>query len=320
MAIAGATGAGYTTPALWVAASGSSYDCVVTNDCGAATAGPVSVTVTQAVPGIIILSSAPTNGYRDSVTFLATNLPVGATSNVVFTANGVAFSTNNLVGGGTISLAITNLPRGATNQIVASYSGDANYAPVAASLTQTVTNHVPVADVLTEVRTGGLPWHIVWTNLATNWHDADGDVLAHSLTNLVSTNGVILTNNGTLVLYPGSAANVNDRFYYTITDGYGGTNTGYVDIVVDPYVGQPVTGQLSTNNLGTNVSFTVTYYGIPGYTYNLQRNTNLVDGAGWVNITTNLIGGGGVTNVSDYFGDLSPIIPAEAYYRVLWHP
>ena len=182
-----------------------------------------------------------------------------------------------------------------------------------------MTNHIPTANVVTEVRTAGLSWHIVWTNLATNWTDVDGDVLAHSLTNLVSTNGVTLTNNGTMLLYPASAANVNDRFYYTINDLYGGTNTGYVDIVVDPYVGQPVTGQVSTNAIG-GVPFVVTYYGIPGYTYNLQRNTNLVDGAGWVNITTNTIGGGGVTNVSDYFGDLSPIVPAEAYYRVLWHP
>jgi len=319
VAIAGALGASYTTPALTMLANGGSYDCVVTNDCGTATAGAVSLTVTQAVPSILILSSAQTNGYHDSVYFTATNLPVGATSNVVFSANGQAFSTNNLVAGGVISLAITNLPRGDTNLITATYSGDTNYVSVAATLTQTVTNHIPTANVLTVYRTAGLRYIFRWSEIGTNWHDVDGDALYNSVTNLVSTNGVVLTNNGTLLLYPATAANVNDRFSYTINDLYGGTNTGYVDVIVDPFVGAAVTGQQTTNSIGGGPTFTVTYYGIPTYTYNLQRSTNLFDGLLWVNIATNTIGGGGKTNVVDDFGDLG-VIPSEAFYRVLWKP
>ena len=319
VAIAGATGASYTTPALTMLANGGSYDCVVTNDCGTATAGAVSLTVTQAVPAITILSSAQTNGYHDSVVFTATNLPSGATSNVVFTANGVTFSTNDLVAGGAISLAITNLPRGDTNIITATYSGDTNYVSVSASLTQTVTNHVPTANVLTVVRTAGLNYNFRWSEIATNWNDADGDALSHSVADLVSTNGVTVANNGTLLLYPATAANVNDRFYYTINDLYGGTNTGYVDVVVDPFVGVGVTGQQTTNSIGGGPTFTVTYYGIPSYTYKLQRSTNLFAGLLWVNIATNTIGGSCKTNVVDDFGDLG-VVPAEAFYRVQWKP
>jgi Bacterial Ig-like domain (group 3)/Passenger-associated-transport-repeat/Cadherin-like domain len=277
----------------------------------------VTVTVNSATTTFNLISSTSgTNGYHDSVSFMVTNLPSGAGSNVVFSANGTAFSTNNVVNGGTTSLAITNLPRG-SNYIVAIYNGDGTYLAGTNTLAQYVTNHVPVAAPVTVLRTAGTRLNLRWSELATNWSDADGDAVMNVGINLVSTNGITLLTNATVIVYTNSP-NVNDQFSYTISDGQGGTNTGLVNIVINPFsAGQAITGQASTNS--PTGPFTVKYYGIIGYTYQLQRNTNLVSGTGWKDISTNTIGSSGYTNVVDDFSDLGGI-PASAYYRVGWHP
>ena len=116
-----------------------------------------------------------------------------------------------------------------------------------------------------------------------------------------------------MLQYPATAANVNDQFYFTINDLFGGTNKVFVDVVVNPFVtGQQVA--LSPANPNS-----VTCFGRPGYTYLLQRSTNLFAGVGWVNIRTNTIAASGCTNVLDHFSDLG-LPPTQAFYRVGWKP
>ena len=199
------------------------------------------------------------------------------------------------------------------------------------TLAVTVTNHAPVANVMNVLRTPGEQVLITLSDLATNWSDADGDAVRMTAFNGVTTNGVNLTElnlsfvDGAYVMgadawlaYTNTQpplTNLNDQFSYSIADGFGGTNVGYVNIVVSPFVsGQVISGQQTTNTI-SGPSFTVTYYGIPGYTYLLERSTNLTD---WVDISTNTIGSGGMTNVVDDFGDLSFVPPSSAYYRVGW--
>ena len=180
-------------------------------------------------------------------------------------------------------------------------------------MNQMVTNHPPTIAEVYYVRTAGLRLRMFWSELATNWSDADHDVVTNTGVNLTTTNGVLLATNSLQLLYPNTAPNVNDRFSYTVTDSYGGTNIGYVNIVVNPFVsGQQITNSPSAPN-------SVTYFGHPGYTYLLQRTTNLFTGAGWVSIRTNTISGTGRTNVVDDFSDLGAI-PSQAYYRVGWKP
>ena len=229
---------------------------------------------------------------------------------MTFKTNNVALSTSNLVSGIAHSLTLTNLPRG-TNLITAEYAGDSNYSASTNSLNQVVTNHPPVVVEAFYVRTAGLRLRMFWSELATNWSDSDHDVVTNISINLTTTNGVLLATNSLQLLYPNTASNVNDRFSYTVTDGFGGTNVGYVNIVVNPFVtGQQVA--LSPTNPNS-----VTYFGRPGYTYLLQRSTNLFAGLGWVSIRTNIISAGGCTNILDHFSDL-PLPPAQAYYRVGW--
>lgn len=97
-----------------------------------------TATVTPA-PSSLLLSSSPNPSLQGSnVSFTATvssavDTPSGA---VVFLANGVAFSTNNLAGG-VASASYSLLPAG-TNTIAAQFAAQGNYQASSASLQQVV--------------------------------------------------------------------------------------------------------------------------------------------------------------------------------------
>ena len=212
-----------------------------------------------------------------------------------------------------ISLSVTNLPRG-TNVITFAYLGDGNYFGSTNTLNQMVTNHPPVAGVMTVTRTAGLSQLISLANLATNLSDGDGDVVALTGINLVTTNGVNLMTNSAWILYTNSP-NVNDQISYAMADGQGGTNIGYVNIVIQSSVAG--TNSITSITLGaTNV---VNAFGIPGYSYILERATNLVP-AVWIDVSTNAAATNGAINAADTFWDLGGVAPASAFYQLKWEP
>ena len=87
--------------------------------------------------------------------------------------------------------------------------------------------------------------------------------------NLTSTNGVTLSTNATYLFYTNSVTpNVNDRFSYSVTDTRGCTAVGTVTITVTNSMG-PVT--ITDIGGGTVV---LSFYGIPGYQYLMQRSCN----------------------------------------------
>ena len=274
-----------------------------------------SVTVNKVVTALGLISSSPTNGYRANVFFTAT-LPSAATGAVAFKTNGVLLNNSNLVSGIAYSFTITNLPRG-TNLITAEYAGDSIYLGSTNTINQVVTNHPPVAVTTNYLRTAGLKLRLFFADLTSLWTDADGDPVTLVELNLVTTNTVNLATNSTQILYPASAGNVNDQFTYTIRDGQGGTNTGIIIVVVNPFVtGQQTPSALTVNNN----AITATFRGIPAYVYEVQRSTNLTVGLGWVDIATNTVGTNGLLQVTDEFSDLGGHIPSSAYYRLKWHP
>lgn len=282
---------------------------------GAVTMDDNIITVpTKASTSVSISSSINPAGYRDSVNFSAT-LSAIATGSVVFLTNGVVFNTISLTGGVALSSATTLLPRG-TNAITAQYVGDSNYWGSTNTVYQVVTNHPPVTGAISYTRTAGLKLRIFWADIVTNWSDADGDLVTLAGFNVVTTNNVNLLTNDLQILYP-SSLNVNDRITYTITDGQGWTNTGIINVVVNPFV----TGQqtLATLTLSNN-TITTTFHGIPDYVYEVQRSTNFSGGLGWLDIATKTVGANGLIQVTDAFPDLGGQIPASAYYRLKWNP
>ncbi len=286
-----------------------------------------AVVITNAYPGTnLLVSSANPSGYLGGVSF--TNiLPADATGNVVFASTNGPISTNLVSGGLATSLSVTNLPRG-TNVITATYSGDTNYLGSAVSLNQIVTNHPPTATVMTVTCTEGLSVMIALSDIATNWRDVDGDPVELTAINLTTTNGVALfplnltTNlDGSYVLatnayigYVNPTNAGNDQFAYSISDGEGGTNLGYVDIVISTNV---ITGQATGIIFTGGGPVTVNFAGIIGYSYGVQRSTNLLD---WVTLWTTNAPAGGLFNYTDAFGDLGGNAPSSAYYRLSWVP
>ena len=263
-----------------------------------------------------VSSSSQTNGYKDSVYFTAT-LPVEATGSVTFKTNNVVLSTSNLVSGIAYSLTFTNLPRG-TNLITVEYAGDGNCLGSTNTLNQTVTNHPPVIGTTNYLRTAGLKLRIFVSELTNLLVDVDGDPVSLVRFNLATTNAVTLATNSTQILYPTNAPNVNDQISYLIRDDQGGTNTGPINVVINPFV----TGQ--SNSLAiTNGVAHLTFYGFPGYRYVTQRATNM-NQLIWVDIATNSV----AQQATNSFTNNVLIISVtdsnqtwpSAYYRLKWQP
>ena len=277
-----------------------------------------------------LTSSKNPSGFLDGISITASvqtnSVTTGnATGNIIFKTNSVLFDSQSLSGGLATSVTTTNLPRGA-NTITAEYAGDGNYLGSTNTLNQIVTNHPPVASVMTVNRTAGFSLKVALADLATNWNDADSDAISLTQINFTTTNGVTLTqlnvttnsdgsyvtNNNGFLGYTNNL-NVADRFSYTIRDSFGSTNIGFVNIVVQT----SVTGTNSITSIQSGVPTTVTAYGIPGYSYILERSTNLVN---WVSVSTNVAAANGRINAADSFSDLGGQQPASANYRLKYQP
>jgi autotransporter-associated beta strand protein len=176
-------------------------------------------------------------------------------------------------------------------------------------------NHAPVAGNATYTRNAGIyALRITISDLLTNVTDADSDTITLVGTG-TSTNGVIVSLSGTNLLNYYNMNNVNDQFSYTVTDGFGGTNTGLVSIVVSNAIVGPTGGAITSFTAGVA---NLTFHGIPNYSYIAERSTNLSLNV-WVDIATNTAATNGVISVTDSFGDLGGA-PASAYYRLKWQP
>jgi len=267
-----------------------------------------SVVIGQAQSSLALSSSENPSGYLDSIFFTAT-VPATASGSVIFSTNGVALSTNAISGGAAQCAATALLPRGA-DTITAAYAGDVNYIGATNNLTQTVTNHPPVAAPLTVTRTAGLELLIPFASLQANWSDVDGDTITLASLGPVSTNGVTLRTNLAYIIYT-NGPNVNDQLSYTISDGHGGTATGVVHITIT----STVWGQLQSLAV-VNRGVTVNGVGVPGYTYQVQRTTDMVT---WTTLASVTAPASSLFSVTDDFSDLgSP--PASAWYRIEWNP
>jgi autotransporter-associated beta strand protein len=170
-------------------------------------------------------------------------------------------------------------------------------------------NHPPVANPNSYSRNGLSSWKIAISDLLTNATDADGDTL--TLAGLGgSTNGItlsIITNAPGYVAYNNTNL-VNDQFSYTVTDGYGGTNTAVITLTAGSVSG--VGGQVSSVAF-TNGTASMSFAGIPGYKYNVQVSTNLND---WSTLLTTNAPANGLFQ----FHDGAAPTPA-AFYRLMWN-
>jgi hypothetical protein len=176
-------------------------------------------------------------------------------------------------------------------------------------------------------RIAGLTVKISLADVATNWTDSAGYPVELTAVHFTSTNGLrvyalnLTTNaDGSYVItstaYLGyvNAAKVNDQISYTITDNAGVTATGLINLVV---ASSPLFGQATSVANSGGGPTTLNFYGFPGYSYSVQRSTDL---ASWTTIWTTNAPPGGPFVYIDTYGDLGGAPPSAAYYRLAWNP
>jgi hypothetical protein len=141
--------------------------------------------------------------------------------------------------------------------------------------------------------------------------DADGD--GRALIGIGVAGHGTLTTNDTYIFYSPSDDS-NDSFTYTIRDLHSYRPGDTVRTAMNSI--NITVGNSSGIAQGVTISggtATVNLAGIPGYTYLLQRSTNLID---WTAISTNTAPTNGVYQVIDNFQDIG-FVPSSAYYRML---
>jgi hypothetical protein len=173
----------------------------------------------------------------------------------------------------------------------------------------TYSNTPPVAAPVSYTRNAAVyQLNINISDLLTNVTDADGDTI--SLVSIgVSTNGVTPVISSNDIVYYNTNA-VADQFTYTVTDGFGGTNSALITVNVST---QPLFGQGSPGISISGGSAILNFEGIAGYSYSVQRSTN-VDFNPFDTVWTTNAPGSGMFQ----FTDGNPPQPT-AFYRLLFN-
>jgi hypothetical protein len=289
----------------------------------AATPVDQSFTVLKTNSILVVSTSANPSPTASNVTFTATVSaisPGGGTpaGTVRFLVDGAPLGSPASLAGGVASITTALITHG-THTLAAEYAGDDNFFGSTNSLSPIqIINTLPVANLATYTRSASLVFKIrIYHVLTNSTSDADGD--ARTLLSVSSgTNGATITTNATYIFYSPSSSNpssnTTDHLSYVITDGFtGGTATNQIRLNVE----DPNIGSQSANMTGiavVGITIQVTFVGIPGYTYRVQR-TVTPNGVNTVwgdlgTATASALGAG-------VFVDANP--PAgQAYYRSVW--
>lgn len=268
--------------------------------------------------GTLTLNSAPTfNGTNfmeinrnggsalaDKIVLTSGTLNYGGTlvvSNAGATLTGGEVFTNFAAGVYSGAFAATILP---------TLNGGLNWYTGMLTTNGTIrVNRSPVANPVTFTNEAPIVLQIPIASLTANDTDADGDTITLTGINLTTTNGITLLTNNTFIFYS-NYVSVSDQFSYTLSDGHGGSATGAVHIASSP------AGRFTDFPSGSGNSVTLHFAGRPGWSYYLERSTNL---AAWATIWTNVAPASGVFEYADDFHDLTE--PAStAFYRLRWLP
>jgi hypothetical protein len=186
---------------------------------------------------------------------------------------------------------------------------DANNNASNCSFTVTVLlNHAPVAG---DNIMGALENHargVGIEKLLANDTDADGDTLTLTAVSATSTNGGGVIISGTEVRYtPASNYVGDDLFTYTVSDGRGGVATA--SVIVHVMSGnEPSLNRLGNPEVTPN-GLKIRFAGIPGFTYAVERSTDLMN---WSPIGAFTVPENGIAE----YEDTAPPV-AAAFYRTV---
>ncbi|HTB84164.1 MAG TPA: immunoglobulin domain-containing protein [Candidatus Sulfotelmatobacter sp.] len=242
-----------------------------------------------------------TNGLTAAVeTLYDINNPNGS---LILGANGEVFlhqnDTFNSVSVNGISLAHTNsftsLNSVHPSNFPATWTAQNGSTFTAGSGQIVVVNHFPVVSNFTAGAVGGIARTLAIIGGQYAPTDADGDTLSVSAVANPSSQGGVVTTDGTNVTYTAlSNFTGTDTFTYTVSDGYGGTATATVTVNVASGAGFNLLGAQLVG--GQEV---LGFAGIPGDQYALDWTTNLVSPVIWIPVVTNTAANDGSLNFTN---------------------
>jgi autotransporter-associated beta strand protein len=188
-------------------------------------------------------------------------------------------------------------------------NGSGSVTSIVATLTY--SNTAPVANPSTYSRPAGYPLNIpIVGNLATNWSDVDGNPLA--LTGgISSTNAATVSYDSSYVYYT-NANDVADQINYTVGDGQGGTAASVINVVVGP----PPTNSIAGTVVNGNGSVTLSFVGVPDYTYLVEATLDLMPPVVWTPVSTNTADINGLWQ----FTDTQAANYTQRFYRSVYWP
>ena len=243
----------------------------------------------------VVVSSSNPSLPGANVTFTATvgAVPPGSgipTNQVCFLTNGIPAATNYLDATGQAAYSTALLPHG-SNIVTAQYISDGNFLPSTNRVVQ-VVNTPPTASGFAMGGKRGGPATVAVIGGKHPPADVDvGDAATLHITAVTQGSHGTVSTDSTNVTYTGTGGDSGtDSFTYTVSDRYGGTAVATVTV------------SLAGSGEGFNlVSLTpidggqvrLTYLGVPGYGYALDRTDNLAYPIQWIPQATNLTDGVG---------------------------
>ena len=250
--------------------------------------GAVTITASASTTTLVTMINPALPGAN--VTFTATVSAVlpgnGTPTNAVqFRTNGVAAELVDLNANAQAVYATSLLPHG-SNLVTAVYVSDGNFLVSSSSLMQ-VVNTPPIANALTLGAVSGSPatlYIFAGPNAPT---DADGDRL--TVTSASGATHGAVSSDGTNATYTATDNFAGtDSFNYTVNDSYAASTTNAVTVSV-------IANSPDLNSLTVGLSsgeVLLTYLGVPGNNYALERTFSLAPPA-WLPIVTNPAPAGG---------------------------
>jgi len=158
----------------------------------------------------------------------------------------------------------------------------------------------------------GQPLGINIADLTWRDYDPDGEPVFFIGVGSTTSNGLVLSTQGTQILVP--ANSTVDGFSYTIADNLGVPATGTATI----FIITNITSQALSLGLGRGGSATISFTGVPWYSYTCQRATN-VTFSGTLQTWQVQAWEDASIQIWDNFADLAAK-PPQAFYRLLWVP
>jgi hypothetical protein len=275
--------------------AGSPYSIIATN--GTLSAANYNfnfvngqLTITPASTTNFVSTSASPSPTGSNVTLTArlTAVAPGSgtpASNVQFIVDGSASGSPVALSGGIASISTASLSHG-YHTVTAQYAGDGNFFGSTNNLSSNqLINTSPVGGTSSITTTKNTAASVFVAKLIAIASDADYDPISVTAAGATSVNGGTVSLGGSKVTYtPPNNFVGADSFTYTVSDTFGGTGTGTVNVTVNADQGTS-TQNISIAPPQPDGSATIILSGIPGRSYLLQASINMID---WAVIRTNV--------------------------------